>query len=423
MRPTLPRPRTPSTPPAMPTVVFVAPFFLEATLRFVEAVADLKGVALGVVSQDPLEKLPPKLRGKVAQHWRVADALDPRGIVEGVKGIESRLGHVSRLVGTLEQLQVPLAVAREALGLPGLSVEAARNFREKSRMKDRLRAKGIPCARHRLATSPDEARAFVAAVGFPVVAKPPEGAGAKATFRIDRREALDDALSQWSPAPERPLLLEEFVQGQEHSFDAVTIRGTPVWHSLSRYLPSPLHVLEQPWIQWCVLVPRDIDDAKYDDVRLVGKKTLATLGMDTGVTHMEWFRRPDGSIAVSEIAARPPGAQFCSLISWAHGIDFYSAWARLVVYEDFAVPERKFAAGAAYLRAQGSGEKIVAVKGVEDAIREVGPLVVEARLPRVGEKPTGTYEGDGYVILRHRDTEAVERALLRVVSLVRVALG
>src|SRR4029079_6810494 len=42
-------------------VDFVAPFFLDATLRFVDAVADVPGVRLGLVSQDPLEKVPPRL--------------------------------------------------------------------------------------------------------------------------------------------------------------------------------------------------------------------------------------------------------------------------------------------------------------------------------------------------------------------------
>jgi hypothetical protein len=404
----------------MRTVVFVAPFFLEATLRFLEAAADLPDVALGVVSQDPVERLPERVRKKVAQHWRVGDAMDPAGILEGVAGIASRLGRVERLLGTLEQLQVPLAVARETLGLPGTTVEAARNFRDKSRMKDVLRAHGLPCARHRLAAGPDDARAFAAEVGFPIVVKPPDGAGAKATVRAEDAGGLEAALA--GASPERPVLLEEFVRGEEHSFDTVSIAGRPVWHSLSRYLPSPLHVLENPWIQWCVLVPREVDHPRYDDVRRVAFRALDALGMGTGVTHMEWFRRPDGGVCVSEVAARPPGAQFCSLISWANDVDFYAAWARLVVFDAFDVPERRYAAGAAYLRGQGRG-RVVGVEGLEAVRRELGPLVVEARLPEPGRGPTGTYEGEGYVIVRHPRTEVVEEALMRLVSRVRVVLG
>ena len=62
------------------------------------------------------------------------------------------------------------------------------------------------------------------------------------------------------------MLLEEFVRGDEHSFDSVVVDGRLVWHSISRYLPSPLDVLEHPWIQWCVLLPRDIDGGEYADI-------------------------------------------------------------------------------------------------------------------------------------------------------------
>jgi hypothetical protein len=211
--------------------------------------------------------------------------------------------------------------------------------------------------------------------------------------------------------------------GDEHSFDTVSIDGKPVWHSLSHYRPTPLEVLRQPWIQWCVQIPREVDSPRYDDIRRVAFAALRALGMGTGVTHLEWFRRPDGSVAVSEVAARPPGAQFCTLISYAHDVDFYAAWARLMVTDRFDVPERRYSAGAAYLRGQGGHGHVRAIHGLQQALHEVGPLVVDARLPSVGQAPTGTYEGEGYVILRHPDTAVVERALKHLISTVRVELA
>ncbi len=406
----------------MRNVVFAAPFSLETTRRFIEAVADLPGVRTALLTQEPLESLPAGLRSGLAGHWRVADGLDPAQIAEGVRALARHLGGVDRLVGTLEQLQVPLAEVRETLGIPGLGRSAAENFRDKARMKTVLRGAGLPCARHRLVASEGEALRFAGEAGFPLVVKPPAGAGAKATFRVEGAEELREAVRVHAPSAGREVLLEEFVQGVEHSFDAVTIRGRPVWHSLSRYAPTPLEVLRSPWIQWCVIVPREIDDPCYDDVRAAGFRALGALGMETGVSHMEWFRRTDGSLAISEIAARPPGAQFCSLISYAHDIDFYRAWARVAVLEEFEAPARRFAAGAAYLRGQGTG-RVAAIRGLEEAQRELGPLVVEARLPREGQSPSGTYEGEGFVILRHAETRIVEEGLRRLLSLVRVELA
>ncbi len=406
----------------MTNAVFLAPFGMETTLRFVRAVARLPGVRTGLLTQEPLERIPADLREALAAHWRIGDALDPRQIVEGVRGLSRAMGGVDRLVGTLEQAQVPLAQAREELGLPGLRAAAAENFRDKARMKDVLRAAGLPCARHRLAAGTADALAFARVVGYPIVVKPPAGAGAKATFRVEDDAALEQAVAVSRPAPGREVLLEEFVTGEEHSFDTVSLDGRPVWHSLSRYGPSPLEVLRNPWIQWTVLVPREIDDPRYDDVRVAGFRALKALGMETGVTHMEWFRRKDGGIAISEIAARPPGAQFCTIISYAHDFDFYAAWARTVVLDRFDAPARRYAAGAAYLRGQGTG-RVRAIHGLDEAQRELGDLVVESRLPRRGQGPSGTYEGEGYVVLRHPDTEVVAAGLRRLVTLLRVEMA
>lgn len=406
----------------MRTVLFVAPFFLETTLRFVEAVASLPGVRTGLISQDPAGRLPQALRRRLAAHRQVADGLDPRQIADAVRSLASETGPPARLLGALEQLQVPLGEVRDALGIEGMGAETARNFRDKGRMKDVLARAGVPCARHARATDAAGARAAAASIGFPLVFKPAAGAGARGTSRVADAAQLEEALAAARPAPERPVVLEEFVTGEEFSFDTVSIRGKAVWHSLSHYLPAPLEVLDNPWIQWCVMIPREVDQPRYDDIRRVAARALVALGMDTGLSHMEWFRRPDGRVLVSEVGARPPGAQITSLISWANDVDFYRVWAELVVFEHFTPPERRYAAGCAYLRGQGSG-RIRAVHGIAEVLRELGPLVVEKKLPRIGATPSSSYEGDGFVIVRHPETAVVEAALRRLITRTRIELG
>jgi hypothetical protein len=171
-----------------------------------------------------------------------------------------------------------------------------------------------------------------------------------------------------------------------------------------------------------VLLPRDISGPEFEPIRIDGLRGLRALGLQTGLTHMEWFRRPNDEVAISEVAARPPGAQFTSLLSYAHDVDMYAAWARLEIFGTFAPPERRYAVGAAYLRGQGDGS-VVAVHGLDVLQRELGDLVIEAVVPHRGQSPTGTYEGEGHVVLRHPDTAVVEAGLRRVVEVARVELG
>jgi biotin carboxylase len=407
----------------MPVVVFAAPILSENASRMIAAIIDLPGVRTGVISQAPLEDLPPALRSHVS-HWRVENVLDTGQLMDAASQLDARLGRIDRLFGAYEQLQVPLAEVRAQRGIAGMSVEAAHNFRDKARMKSLLREAGLPCARHRLAPTREDALVFAREIGFPLIVKPPSGAGAQATVRVDDTGALQTAVDAAAPATDRPVLIEEYMTGAEHSFETVSIDGRAVWHSLTHYYPPPLDVLRNPWIQWCVILPREVEEPQYDDIRQAAFRALEVLGMQTGLSHMEWFRRPspDGAIAISEVAARPPGAQIMTIVSRAHDFDFVAAWARLMVFGEFAAPSRKYAVGAAYLRAQGKG-RVTRVHGLDAVQREIGSLVIDARLPTPGQAATGSYEGEGFVILRHPETAVVQQALQRLISVVRVELG
>jgi hypothetical protein len=124
---------------------------------------------------------------------------------------------------------------------------------------------------------------------------------------------------------------------------------------------------------------------------------------------------------VSEVGARPPGAQISSMLGYVHDVDFYRVWTELVILDRFDPPERKYAAGTAYLRGQGRG-RVRAVHGVEELHRQIGHLVVEARLPEPGQPASSSYEGEGYVIVRHPETEVVRDALRRIIEGIRVEL-
>jgi phosphoribosylaminoimidazole carboxylase (NCAIR synthetase) len=398
----------------MTNVIFVAPIQSENASRIIAATARIPGVKLGVITQDHDTGNP-----HIAQHWRVDDVLDVDQLDWAVDNVASRLGGADRLFAAYEELQVPIAVIRERRDIEGMTAEAARNFRDKARMKDLFLEAGVPCARHRRVTTAEEAYRFAS---YPLVYKPLAGSGARGTYRVDTADQLGDALRFNPPAPSSPILLEEYILGDEHSFEGVMVDGRLVWHSLTHYRPTPLEVLRNGWIQWCVVLPRELDDHHYADIRAAASQALQVLGMKTGLCHMEWFRRGDGSIAISEVAARPPGAQIMDLVSYAHEVDFEAAWAELMVHETFDPPARKFAAGIAFLRGQGEG-RVKAVHGLEEAMREIQPMVVRAKLPSIGQAPAGSYEGEGYIIVRHQETDEVEKALTRIISHIRVELG
>lgn len=397
-------------------LVFAAAAPTYDVLRFVRALAALDDVRLlGVFGRDA-----PELATLCHEHVVISSPTDADALTEATLALQRRHGRLHRVLGINEVLMVQLAQVRERLGVPGTPVRTAVLFREKAAMKDALRAAGLPVARHALVTSAREALAFAEANGFPLIIKPPAGVGAKATFRVRDARELAAALAAASPSEASPVLFEELLRGSEHSFETITVGGVTRATSFSDYLPGCLEVLETPWIQWACLLPREVDAPGYAKAREAGLEAIRVLGLDDGMTHMEWFARSDGSIAIGEIAQRPPGPQLCQMTGLVHDVDIYRAWSRAVVDGAFDAPwERRYAAGTAFLRGLGRGA-VAAIRGVREAHAVLGPHLVEARLPTIGKPKNDSYEGDGYVVVRHESTAMVRRLITAAIETIKI---
>jgi formate-dependent phosphoribosylglycinamide formyltransferase (GAR transformylase) len=398
-------------------VIFVAPFPTDPTLRFLRAASKLDDVRLlGVVHTPP--------SGEDAQLFhdvvRVTEPLNLQDTIDGVEVLKRRHGEPHRVIGILEAMMVQLALTREHHHVKGTSSKTAELFREKAKMKDALRGAGLPVAKHKLLTSEADAYAFMEDVGFPMVLKPPAGMGSRSTFRVSTQEELLEALNGMRMTPDSPVLAEEMLRGIEHTHETITIAGKPVAHSFARYYPGCLEVLENPWIQWACILPREVDTPIHAKAKEAGIATIRALGLDDGMTHMEWYEKPDGTLAIGEIAQRPPGPQLCQMTGVVNDIDIYRAWARAVVDGELDAPwQRKYAAGTAFIRGMGRG-RVAAVTGVRETHEAVGPCLVEAKLPTIGAPKGDSYEGDGYVMVRHESTEKVKELITTIIETIKV---
>jgi biotin carboxylase len=398
-------------------VIFVAPFPSDVTMRFVRAASRHPDVRLLGIVHTP----PSGADANVYQDLvRVSDPLSAKDLLDATAILKARHGQPDRIIGILEALMVQLAEARAAFGVPGTPPKVADLFRDKARMKAALAQAGLPVARSRLLRNQAEARAFADAVGFPIVVKPPAGMGAKSTWRVASVPELLRAVQGMGADQGQPVLAEEFLRGREFSFETITVGGEPRVESVSHYLPTCLEVLENPWIQWTCLLPRDISGPEYEPPRRMARGAIAALGLEDGMTHMEWFQRPDGTTVIGEIAQRPPGANITLMTGLAHDVDPYRAWIRAVVDGAFDGPwERKYAVGCAFLRGMGRG-RVAGLSGVHEVHEAIGKLVAEARLPQLGAPKSDGYEGDGYVVVKDPSTDVVRRALKLVVENVKV---
>ncbi len=100
----------------------------------------------------------------------------------------------------------------------------------------------------------------------------------------------------------------------------------------------------------------------------------------------------------------------------------YRAWARLMVFGTFEVS----GAGLRRRRRLPAGPRtaVGSRPSTGSSRRSASSAIWWSRpgCPEPGQPAAGSYEGEGYVILRHPDTEAVRQGLTRLVALLRVEL-
>ncbi|MGH8508424.1 MAG: ATP-grasp domain-containing protein [Gammaproteobacteria bacterium] len=332
-------------------------------------------------------------------------------MIDAARRLRERHGALDQIVTAQETLLMPVAQTREALDLPGMSVSTVRRALDKSCLKRILKQAGTQTAGDQVITTLNDARQFVNKVGFPIVLKPLRGSGGLATWRIRSDDELELALDLMQPSPESAVLAEVYLHGQELCIDTITIGNEPRFYSICCYHPSILAALENPQIQWTCVMPRDISGDQYRDFIEQGLTAVRALSVGNAITHMEGFLLDGGGLGFTDATVRPAGARIGPMLAFAYDIDSYLAWARVAVDGCFDGPwERRYAVGTIFLRGKGCG-LVEHVDGIESVRQHLGELLVEARLPRIGTTKSATYTGDGFITVRHPQTQVVQDAL------------
>ena len=404
----------------MKYVVLVAPYLGDMMVKCLQSFCALSDIRLGIISHQGFAQFPKELQGKISGHYQVANTLNPADLIKATHAFQKEWGRVDRLIGYLEHLQLPLAETRTALDIPGMKAETARNFRDKNKMKEVLSAAKLPVARQAKVHSLQEVQQFLLDVQYPIILKPLAGVGSQNTVRVNNEKELYSALNLLLPSPSNPIQAEEFVLGEEHTLESVSINGKVVWQSSTYYLPGPLAVLENPFLQYCVLLPSQSKQPHVKKFSKTNEKALKALGMETGLSHMEWFLQESGRALISEVGARPPGVNIMTMLSIAHGVNMWDKWAELVVHDNWSIPRRKNAVGCAFLRHQGSGKRIQSITGLDEVKEKLKNSWVSAKLPFIGQHKSPHYEGEGWIIVKGKKNEDVVAALRTIITTVQV---
>lgn len=407
--------------PPFVNVVFVEPSFPPTQKQFARALAEVGATVIGV-GERPADWLDDDVRGWLSDYRQVPTVVDAEIMTEAVRRIQDTVW-VDRLEATIEAHTMAAAHAREACTIPGTSVRTAWLCRDKPSMKETLRAAGVPTAASMAADTVAEVYAFAEAIGYPLILKPRAGAGALGTTRVSGLDELAAALRTFGDEGASSIAVEEFVEGHEGFYDTICVNGSVALDFVSHYFPTVLESMRARWVSPQFVSTNRIDAvADYQQLRVMGARVNAALGIGTSATHMEWFFGPKG-LRFSEIVARPPGVGAWDLYSVGNDIDVYREWANAIVHGHIeARPSRRLATGIVALRPERDGQ-ISGYSGVDEVQARSGEWVIDAHLPPAGT-PTqpveAGYMANAYVRMRHPDYDVLRGMLDDVGATVRV---
>ncbi len=285
------------------------------------------------------------------------------------------------------------AIVADALGLPGVGVDAARRCTDKARMTEAAAAAGLPTPATRLAASAEDARAAVRAMAGPWVIKPVDAQAGKGVGLVADAADADDAIAHaFAHSRSRRVIVQQRLSGPEVIVDALVVDGQPRVLGVAGKTPYPDH----PAVSSRITYPPDPDLAPWPLVEATLGALVRALGIRCSLVHAE-FIVGDGRLVPIDVAARGGGVMiYPTVLGHLTGADVMTAAIRIALGCYPGLPDRPAgppgrAANIEFLRAPAG--VLRRVDGLDEARRQPGVAAVHLNL----------LPGDSAGDLRHKD--------------------
>ena len=207
----------------------------------------------------------------------------------------------------------------ERLGLPGHdSYATSLEIHHKDKYRALAAKLGIPTPRAMVVRSAQEFEAAVGGLVFPIIVKPVDLTGGKGIHRAanadEARAAYRDAVSR---TREDHVVVEEFVQGTNHGFSAMLVKGKVAFafadneqYYINKYMVSGANT------------PSTTSASGLAKLRDYSERIARELNLVDGILHIQYIERADGTPVIIEICRRPPGDLYIKFVQYATGIDY-----------------------------------------------------------------------------------------------------
>lgn len=329
----------------MKNFIFISPNFPTNYWMFCR---ELKKNGLNVlgIGDQPYDELSDNLKESLNEYYKVSNLENEDEVYRAVAFLIFKHGRIDWLESNNEYWLERDAKLRTDFNITsGFQVADIPHVKFKSKMKEFYKKAGIPVARYHMVDTLDGGLSFAQQVGYPVVAKPDNGVGASHTFKIENAEQMKQFYDvKW---PNTPYIMEEFVNGEVNSYDAIIdSNGEPMFETGNI---TPMSIMD--------IVNKSDNSIFYilkklpEDTRAAGRATVKSFGVKSRFVHFEFFRLlkdqdglgKKGDLVALEVNMRPSGGVTPDMIDFAHSTDVYKIWADMIAFDRSTMPTGKHA--------------------------------------------------------------------------------
>ena len=319
--------------------VFISPHFPHTYWQFCDRLKR-NGINVLGIGDAPYDGLEAPLKAALTEYYRVDNLEDYDQVYRAVAFFAFKYGKIDWIESMNEYWLTQDARLRTDFNITtGIRSDRIDFIKEKSLMKKLYLEAGIPTARQHIISTREAGRAFTDEVGFPVIVKPDIGVGATDTWKLESTEDLERF---YDNLPSAPYVMEEFIEGDICSYDAIiNSRYEPVFESMTVWPP----VMD--------IVVKDLDLMYYtcpdvpEGLRTLGRRTVKAFGVDRRFVHLEFFRLTKarkglgkkGDFVALEVNMRPAGGYTPDMMDFAHSTDVYQIYADMVSFDERRLPE------------------------------------------------------------------------------------
>ena len=319
--------------------IFISPHFPHTYWQFCDRLRK-NGVNVLGIGDAPYDGLEGPLKAALTEYYRVDNLEDYDQVYRAVAFFAFKYCKVDWIESMNEYwLEQDARLRTDFNVTTGIRSDRIGFIKEKSLMKRLYLDAQIPTARQHVVSTREAGRAFIAEVGYPVIVKPDVGVGATNTWKL---EGDADLVAFYDHLPAAPYVMEEFIQGDICSYDAILdSRCEPLFESMTVWPP----VMD--------IVNKDLDLMYYTcpdvpaGLRELGRRTVKAFGVDRRFVHLEFFRLTRarkglgdvGDFVALEGNMRPAGGYTPDMMDFAHSTDVYQIYADMVAFDARRVPE------------------------------------------------------------------------------------